>query len=78
MAVEQYGVSSTAVTRRMSVSQEDPIAIFIKKHAIACGGNWSAMLMSAIENGLPDVYQQMEDRSYSFVELYEILESHVL
>jgi len=50
---------------------------FIEKYGVACGGNWSSMLMSTIKNGLPDVYTKMEDRSYKFEELYTIIEENL-
>lgn len=39
------------------------------KQCTACGGNWSAMLMTGIERVAPDVYKEMPDRSYTFEEL---------
>lgn len=38
----------------------------------ACGGNWSAMIMSGIKKCFPEYYDRMEDKSYSFDELYSI------
>ena len=55
----------------------DSIYEFINKHAFACGGNWAAMLLSAIKNGLPEVYDNLDaDKNYSFAELYKILENN--
>jgi len=54
------------------------VADFIKEYGIACGGNWAAMLMHAIENGLPEVYKELDDnKSYRFDELYEVLLENV-
>lgn len=53
------------------MSQE--VAAFIHEHGVACGGNWSSMVMWAIRNGLPNVYAGMEDRSYNEIELYRII-----
>ena len=32
------------------------------------------MLLSAIKNGMPDIYSKMESRDYEFIELLEIIE----
>lgn len=51
------------------------VAEFVHKHGVACGGNWAAMYMWAIKNGMPDVYDSMDGRrSYSEIELYRIIE----
>ena len=39
------------------------------KNCIACGGNWTAMLMTGIEKVAPEVYDQMTDRTYEFDEV---------
>lgn len=56
---------------------DEKVVAFIKEHGTACGGNWTAMLMSAIHNGLPEVYKKMKDRQYSFQELIAILKENV-
>jgi len=38
-----------------------------------CGGNWAAMLMSGIKYWLPEVYDAMPERRYSFDELANIV-----
>lgn len=38
----------------------------------ACGGNWTAMLMSGIKKLFPEYYDQLEDRTYSFDEIYSM------
>jgi hypothetical protein len=38
----------------------------------ACGGNWSAMIMSGIRKCFPEYYNKMENKAYTFDELYEI------
>lgn len=54
------------------------VADFVNQHAIACGGNWGAMLMSAIKNGLPKVYEELDDdRDYEFSELFAIIEQNI-
>ena len=53
--------------------KEELLAQFVKEHGIACGGNWAAMLMSAIKRGLPEVFKEMEDKEYDFEELYVII-----
>ena len=38
-------------------------------HCTACGGNWTAMIMTGIEEVAPEVYAQMPDRTYEFDEV---------
>lgn len=38
-------------------------------HCTACGGNWTAMIMSGIKEVAPKVYAEMPDRSYEFDEV---------
>lgn len=44
------------------------------KNCIACGGNWSNMLITGIKSLYPRVYDLMPDREYSFLELVELIE----
>ena len=44
-------------------------------NCIACGGNWSAMLMSGIRTCFPEQYNKMQnDKSYDLFELMQICE----
>ena len=46
----------------------------VKTHGIACGGNWTAMLMSAIRNGLPEIWKKLDhNKEYEFTEVWDIL-----
>ena len=38
----------------------------------AHGGNWASMIMSGIKACFPEYYNTMQDRPYTFNELYEI------
>jgi hypothetical protein len=39
----------------------------------ACGGNWSAMLMSGIKECFPEQYKNLsDDKSYDLMELLQI------
>ena len=38
-------------------------------HCTACGGNWTAMIMTGIKEVAPEVYDQMPDRTYEFDEV---------
>lgn len=38
-------------------------------HCTACGGNWTAMLITGIKEVAPEVYGQMPDRTYEFDEV---------
>ena len=61
----------------MNEQKSERVALFVKEHGIACGGNWAAMLMSTIQRGLPEVFKEMEDKEYEFEELYEILADNI-
>lgn len=50
---------------------------FVREHAVACGGDWTAMLMSAIRDGMPEVWATMQPREYTFVELWNIIEENL-
>ena len=39
------------------------------KHCTACGGNWTAMIITGIKEVAPEVYDQMPDRTYEFDEV---------
>ena len=39
------------------------------KHCTACGGNWTAMIITGIKEVAPGVYDQMPDRTYEFDEV---------
>jgi hypothetical protein len=61
-----------------NMTESKKIAMFIKKHGVACGGNWTAMLMYTIKNGLPKIYKAMDDdKEYSYEELYKILAENI-
>lgn len=38
----------------------------------ACGGNWTAMLMSGIKQCFPEKYEAMPDKEYTFDDLFDI------
>tara|TARA_R110002020_G_C15788026_1_gene729878 strand:+ start:185 stop:406 length:222 start_codon:yes stop_codon:yes gene_type:complete len=63
----------SSVEEQSVEEKNDRIASFIKEHGIACGGNWAAMLMSAIKRGLPETFKNMEDKEYEFDELAKII-----
>ena len=50
---------------------------FIRNHGTAHGGNWTAMLMSAIRDGLKETFEKMEDKEYSYYVLYAIIDKEV-
>ena len=60
-------------TSTINEQKSERVALFVKEHGIACGGDWSAMLMSAIKRGLPETFKSMEDKEYEFFELLEII-----
>jgi len=56
----------------------DKFTAFVQTYGIACGGNWSATLLSAIRQGLPEVYKQLkDDKDYSFCELVEVIKDNL-
>lgn len=40
----------------------------------ACGGNWTAMLLTGIERCFPEEYKAMENKTYSLEEVLQITE----
>ena len=40
----------------------------------ACGGNWTAMLLTGIKCCFPKEYEAMEDKTYSIEEVLQITE----
>lgn len=61
-----------------TIETDKAVARFIRDHGEACGGNWAAMAMSAIRNGLPDVYRELpEDQSFDLIELYNIIANSI-
>lgn len=38
----------------------------------ACGGNWAAMLMSGIKKLFPEYYDKLEEKEYTFMEIYNM------
>lgn len=42
-------------------------------HCFMQGGNWAKMLMTGIKNLFPEYFEEMEDRTYTFEELCNIL-----
>ncbi len=51
---------------------------FIKKYGVACGGNWGAMIMTAIKNGAPELYDSLDDnKEYDMIELFDLIEEYL-
>ena len=42
-------------------------------HCTACGGNWTAMLLTGIKKCFPEYYNKMEDKPYEFNEVCNII-----
>ena len=50
------------------------VAEFIKANATAHGGDWTGMLLSAIGNGCPELWELMPDgQSWEFVEVLDLI-----
>ena len=52
------------------------LARFVNKHCLACGGNWSNMLLTGIKRTLPEVYKKMmaeKDEGWDFYELADVV-----
>lgn len=47
---------------------------FINEECTACGGDWSRMLMSGIHRVWPTYWAALADRSYTFIELHDMVE----
>ena len=51
---------------------------FINKYGIACGSNWAHMVMQSIKNGLPEVYESLDDKKeYTLDELETIIKENI-
>lgn len=49
---------------------------FLNKHCMACGGNWTAMLLSGIKSAFPSVWESLDEKKeYTFSEVAHILET---
>lgn len=54
------------------------MAHFVNTHAVACGGDWCAMAMSAIRYGIPHVFAKLDrEKIYHFKELFDIIADYV-
>lgn len=51
---------------------------FIKNDCTACGGNWTAMILSGIQRRWPEYYDSMPDKTYEFLEAIEIADNKLL
>lgn len=51
---------------------------FIKKDCTACGGNWTAMILTGIKRRWPEYYESLPDRSYTFFEVVNIADNKLL
>lgn len=51
---------------------------FIKHDCTACGGNWTAMILTGIERRWPEYYKSMPDKSYTFFEAINIADNKLL
>lgn len=65
------------MTTKLNQDKSKLVTAFVKKHAVACGGDWTSMLLSAIRYGLPDIYKSMPDKEYSFIEVWNIISDNV-
>ena len=56
------------------VDREKMMDDFIKNDCVACGGNWTAMIISGIKNRFCWLYDEMDDnKSYSFIEVCDMV-----
>lgn len=50
---------------------------FLHDHCIACGGNWTQMLMTGIQKLWPESLDKYpDDHEFEFVEVMRILKAH--
>jgi hypothetical protein len=42
-------------------------------HCYACGGNWTRMLMTGIQNRYPERWEALEDKTWEFIELAQVV-----
>lgn len=61
------------LSKAQKEQREKAVAAFVREHATA-DTNMARLLLSAIKDGLPSVYESMKPKkSYGLCELYEIL-----
>ena len=65
------------MTEKEKKVRSKKVGEFVRDHGTACGGNWANMFMSAIRGGLKKTFEKMEDKSYSFEELYDIIDQEI-
>ena len=67
--------------RRSTWLENKIVTEFVKKFGEACGGNWTAMFMSAIRNGAPELMEELdrfpEDHLFNVFELRSLLAAHI-
>lgn len=51
---------------------------FFKNDCTACGGNWTAMVLTGIHKRWPEYYESMPDRSYTFFGALRIADNKLL
>lgn len=51
---------------------------FIKNDCTACGGNWTAMILTGIKKRWPEYFESMPDKSYNFIEAIEISDNKLI
>ena len=60
------------------IDREKMMDSFIKHDCIACGGNWTAMIISGIKNRFWWLYDEMDDnKSYSFFEVVDMVYNEI-
>jgi len=53
---------------------DEEISKFVKTKGIACGGNWTQMLMVTIKDNFPEHWAEMSpDHEWTFFELWDEL-----
>lgn len=56
------------------MTQRRDVPAYVKQFGTACGGNWTAMLLTALHAGDPDIYAQIPDgQSLPYFYVYELI-----
>ncbi len=79
MHILKYGKEATAyytddLLDAIGTAKSQAVRDYTLKHGVACGGNWTLMLLSAVRYGNPTVYETLDNhKDYSFIEMHKII-----
>ena len=51
---------------------------FIKNDCMACGGNWTRMILSGIKRRWPEFWDSLPNKNYDFLEAVDIVDNKLI